>query len=142
MGGVRGRPGRGRCTFSPSAGLAHCDGEGTASSRWDPFHAESPRWAASGVGGLWVREIALLPPFRSQMGTYSSSSSPTDSETLSPRVPLPACPSRAAGGPESCPLRWIWVCVEGHGNGVGGGTAGHRALRQWTADGTALRCFL
>lgn len=66
--GIKGHPGKGRCASSPSADSARCDGADAVSSVWDPTHTESPRWTVSTVGGLWIREIALFPPFRSQMG--------------------------------------------------------------------------
>lgn len=109
LGGIKGLPGKGRCAFNPSAGLARCDEAGVVSSAWDPSYTESPKWAASRMGNPEFVRSPSSRPSGGKLGACLSPSSPSDSETLSPRL------SWTAWRPRSSPSRWTWVCVGGGG---------------------------
>lgn len=112
-------------------------------SAWNPPHSHtgSPRWGASRVGALWIREVSFLPPFRSEVWWGRGRSPPVLPQL---RDPFPES-LRDSWGTRVHPLALdlsVCVCRVIRKPRWEEGRMAPGAGRQWAADGTARQRFL
>lgn len=125
-------------SFQPLCGLSAQRRGGRSVLCLGPPHSHtgSPRWGASRVGALWIREVAFLPPFRSEVGGDSfAPCAPTTSGSF------PGVAPGQLGDPSPSP-RSECVCRVIRKPCWGEGRMAPGAGRQWAADGTARQRFL